>query len=146
MNKFILKILIFTSLIFTILILVVFYEIYQPPGKLNFKLIPKNNLSNNVCFRAKMDHLVCSDNFKNCSVLIAGASMSLINMSGQTIENETGLCTYNISTWAIRTNQTFNLVNAINRERIKYIILAFNNCDFKHFLLLQLISHQQHYI
>ena len=129
MNKFVLKIFIFGISLFAIITLAVFFKIYQS-GRFNFKLIPKNNLSNNVCFRAKMDHLAGSDNFKNCSVLIVGSSMSLANMSGQTIENESGQCTYNIAAWGIGIDQTCSLVDIINKERIKYIILAFNNCDF----------------
>jgi hypothetical protein len=126
MQKFITKLfLIFIGISLTLLL-----KNYKDIKNLNFSAFPKNNLSNSVCFRAKIDHLVKSANFKNCTFLIAGSSMSLCNISGQTILNKTKECVYNFSAWGTKPNQIVELLNIIEKRKIKYLLVAFNNVDF----------------
>src|SRR5580700_7326606 len=109
-----------------IFILITLGKIYEPFGKFNFDLIPKNNLTNSVCLRAQMDHLFKSADFRNCTFLIAGSSMSLNNISGLTISNRTGECVYNLSAWGIEPSNVTELLSVLDKKRIKYLTVAFN--------------------
>lgn len=129
MRKFLIKILI----IFTIAIVIIFTRIFFNFNNFTVKSIPYlplNNVSNSQSFRAKVDHLVTSTNFRKCTFLIAGSSMSLNNISGNVIHNRTKECVYNISSSNFIPKQFNQLLKIIDINSIKYILIAFNNCDF----------------
>lgn len=94
------------------------------------RFMPRNNVSNSPCFKAKLDHLVQSPNFKNCTLLVAGSSMSLNNISGRIIQEQTGESVYNISSWGLKPRQLNEFLQRINVEHVRSLLIGFNNCDF----------------
>lgn len=104
------------------------YTNYSESG---FKNMPLNNASNSVGFNAKMDFIVKSKDFKDCTFLIAGSSLSLNNISGELIEKKTNEKVFNISSFGFKSsNQLLKLLNALNLKKLKTILIAFNNTDF----------------
>lgn len=130
MRKFIFKFISHFFCLITLIVITIIIQYSNSKMNLKFDTLPKNNLSNNSCFRAKLDHLVKSENYNNCTFLISGSSMSLNNISGQIISKKTNECVYNISAWGTKSNQILELFNIINKRKIKYLLLAFNTCDF----------------
>ncbi len=94
------------------------------------KYMPRNNVSNSGSFKAKIDHIARAENFRHCSFLIAGSSMSLNNISGCTVYNRTKENVYNISSWGFKPGQLNEFLKLIKLDSIKYLLVAFNNCDF----------------
>lgn len=130
MGKFIIKIFIFTTIVVIVIVAKIIIVNLNNIKKYSFRYLPLNNVSNSQCFKAKMDHLVNSQNFKNCSFLIAGSSMSLNNISGRIISNRTNEYVYNISSWGFKPEQLNQFLKIINVDSIKYLLVAFNNWDF----------------
>jgi hypothetical protein len=130
MKRFIIKFLIILSIIAIFILIRVFSENYNNYKKYHFKYIPLNNVSNSPCFKAKLDHLVNSPNFRNCTFLIAGSSMSLSNISGKIISNRLNETVYNISSWGLKPSQLNQFIKQINTDKIKYLLVAFSNWDF----------------
>lgn len=130
MKKFFLK----AIVLFIIGIVVVFLHIIRVHPDIlkdkSFKHIPLNNVSNSESYRAKLDHMLFSDNFSNASFLIVGSSMAVNNISGEVISNITNECVYNTSSWGLRSNQINELVKIFKTKKTKYILYAFNNVDF----------------
>jgi hypothetical protein len=92
--------------------------------------IPLNNVCNSISFRAKLDHIHYSQNYKNCTFLIAGSSMSLNNISGNIIHNRTNECVYNIASWGFDIYEINRFLSISKLDNLKYIFVAFNNTDF----------------
>ena len=130
MKKFILKVLlVFAITAFIIMIRLVSLN-FNNFSKSYFKYMPINNVSNSPSFRAKMDHLVHSENYKHCTFLIAGSSMSLNNISGEVFQSRTNEMVYNISSWCLKPIVINQLIQMIDVHKIKYVLMAFNNTDF----------------
>ena len=130
MGKFIVKILIILAITIVVILVKIITSNVNYLKKNNFRNLPLNNVSNSPCFKAKIDHLVSSQNFKNCTFLIAGSSMSLNNVSGRIICNRTNEDVYNISSWEFKPKQLNQFLKIINIDSIKYLLVAFNNWDF----------------
>ncbi|MEI8203329.1 MAG: hypothetical protein WCH34_09975 [Bacteroidota bacterium] len=131
MTKFILNLVTFISLALLVIILILSILNYSNFSKTHFQNMPINNVSNSTCLNAKIDHLIVADNCKNATFLIAGSSMSLNNISGGIIQNRTNNIVYNLSSWAFKPKSTDYLIQSMNLEKIKYLLVAFNNVDFK---------------
>lgn len=127
MKKFILKFL-FISAIILIIYLVKNYDVLKD---VKLKDVPGNNLGNSMSFKAKMDHLIRSSNYNNCEFLISGSSISLNNVAGKTIAERTGSCVYNISSWGFKVSQTNRFLEVVGTGKIKHLLVAFNNTDFR---------------
>lgn len=95
-----------------------------------FQNIPYNNIANNNCFKAKVDHLIYSQNFKNCSFLIAGSSISMNNISGEIIKSRFTDTVYNFSAFNMKISQLIDLLKFAKPPKTKFILVAFNNWDF----------------
>jgi hypothetical protein len=128
MRKLILKIIILSVGTMLLLLIIHYKVILSGDYKIN---MPMNNVSNSPSFRAKIDHAKKSENFRKCTFLIAGSSMSLSNISGQMIANSTNETVYNISSWGFKSSQILNVLKILRHNKnIQYILIAFNNCDF----------------
>ena len=130
MRKFILKTLSLLLIVSFLTILGVISMHFKDIKKNGFRNMPLNNTSNSISFRAKLDHIHNSNNFKHCTFLIAGSSMSLNNISGEIIHNRTKECVYNISSWGFKLKEVNKFIVLTNLNNVKYIFLAFNNRDF----------------
>lgn len=113
-------------------ILLIFYiKNYQVIKDLDIKKIPRNNLCNSMSFKAKMDHLVSSPNYDKCDLLISGSSISLNNVSGKMLADSLKYTVYNISSWGFKVDQTNRFLNVFEDKKIKHVLVAFNNTDFR---------------
>jgi len=127
MRKFVIK----CTIIPIGVIIIIFVKVYFSAEKFDFTNIPENNVSNSPSYKAKLDHAISNDNFKKCSFLVFGSSMSLNNISGEIIQNRTQQKTYNISSWGTKVEQITKLFKVhLFDERVKYVLVAFNNVDF----------------
>ncbi len=127
MNRFVLKYVLFV----TLLILLILLGYLITARKISFQDLPKNNISNSNCFRAKIDHVIRKDFLENSTFLISGSSMSLNNISGRVIQNRTIAQVYNVSSYGTKPKETIGFLNYdIPGNRLNYLLVAFNNCDF----------------
>lgn len=128
--KFTIKITLLISGSFILVCLLALFPHREDIIKNELKNMPKNNISNSISFKAKLDHMVNSEKLDNCDFLIVGSSMSLNNISGNLIEEKTGYKVYNIASWGLIPKQIFNLLTTIHLNKINKIVLFFNNDDF----------------
>ncbi len=127
MKKLLLKI----TLIFLICFLIIFGKLLPDfVHDIPFHNFPHNNIANNNCFKAKVDHLIYSENFRNCTFLIAGSSISMNNISGEIIRNRIHDTVYNFSAFNMKISQLNELLKFIKPPKAKFILVAFNNWDF----------------
>jgi hypothetical protein len=104
------------------------YKNYSTYG---FKNMPLNNVSNSVGFNAKMDFIVKSPDFKNCTFLIAGSSLSLNNISGELIAQRTKEKVFNVSSFGFKSSkQLLKLLDVLDLKYLKTMLVGFNNTDF----------------
>ncbi|MFP5040540.1 hypothetical protein [Parasediminibacterium sp. JCM 36343] len=130
MKKLLIKSLLIITIALVSVIIKILISNFSDLRQLSYKVIPFNNVSNSICFKAKLDQMPISHNFKSCTFLIAGSSMSLNDISGKIIANRTNECVYNISSWGFKPVQTIEFLNLIKNNKLKYIFIAFNNIDF----------------
>ena len=127
MKRFLIKFLLLVIAFF----LIFMSGIFVTARKIDFNNFPKNNVSNSSSFRAKLDYTISRNYLKNCSFLISGSSMSLNNISGKIIQKRTHENVYNISSFGTKPIQTAGLLKSnLVGHQIKYLLIAFNNCDF----------------
>jgi hypothetical protein len=130
MKKFLFKGLLIAGITVLILFIKIIASDLNDIKKFSFKSMPLNNVSDSQCFKAKIDQLVGSDKIKKCSFFIAGSSMSLCNISGKVIHDQTKETVYNISSWSFKTKQLNDLLKILKTDSVKHFLVAFNNIDF----------------
>jgi hypothetical protein len=130
MRRFISRFSLFIALIMVFFFVRIIASNYKNLSKDFLKFVPLNNVSNSISFKAKMDFLINSSNFRNSTFLVIGSSIALNNISGEIISYRTKDCVCNISSWNLKPEQLLHLLGIIDLDKIEYLLLPFNNCDF----------------
>ena len=98
---------------------------------LTIKNIPLR-FSNSISADAKLDFIYKKNLLKDADTLVFGSSMALNNINGITLENESKKIhkVANMASWGLDIGQNLKLLQLINLQNVKRIILSTGYSDF----------------
>lgn len=128
-SLFIKQLLLFLSGLLVIVILITLFIYREDIGRNGFKSMPTNNFSNSISFNSQIQHLHSLHRTKETEFLVLGSSMALNNIAAELIEDSIQQKTYNFSSWGLKSQKLLEIVQTIEFEKCRTVLIPFSNQD-----------------